>query len=270
MNYKFLLLLLVFSVWGSVYGQLIEDVNLEIVEEWSSESSSDLPLAKILSNYYQSNGGLASMDAVQSLRAIGKITLGETEYKIKIYKKNSSKTRVALTNLNTKETIILGYNGELAWRVLPNQQIKDAQLISQEKIENLINNAPIFSHLYNFRNTNIALELSGRKLISGLRCYEIKASFENKFDKYYYIDANSYEIKLIRKIEYKDKLKHVTDTILSDTRKNDKFTIAYNSIVKVNGIVKSIFKLDTIEFGVGIFENYFDFPGKRSALNKKI
>ncbi len=220
-------------------------------------------LSDILTRYYKTQGGLAAMNELQSVRIKGSIKIKNSEFDLTIFKRAPDLIRLSMTDKSDNSTTVVCYNGEVVWKLLPGQEMEQAIIVPMDEALNIISNAPIFNHLHNYTEKGINLEYLGEKLVAAIPCFEIKATGKKFPEIRYYIDTETYDIRQIKTFEIIDGKELITESILGDIRKINSFTVAFKMTNKLNGELDTITKLNEVKYSVGIFENYFDYPGLR-------
>ena len=156
---------------------------------------------------------------------------------------------------------ITAYDGKTGWRISPFSGRRDPELLSEDDLKGVIEDADIEGQLVDYKQKGYQAELMGHDAVKGTDCYKIKLTLKNRDLRYYYLDADSFlELKIETQRLIRGAVQY-RDTILGD-------------YVQVNGLYFP-FALDTgekgdpnrakiavekIEVNIPVPDNLFSFP----------
>jgi outer membrane lipoprotein-sorting protein len=144
----------------------------------------------IIAKNIQARGGMEKLKSVETLRTISSYRFGRGTRVIYVQEnKRPNKIR--------EETIVQGtarveaYDGKTGWHVSPFQGRKDPELLSEDDLKPLLEDADIDGQLIDYKQKGYAAELLGHDSVEGTDCYKIKLTMTNGTVLYYYLDADS-------------------------------------------------------------------------------
>jgi hypothetical protein len=161
-----------------------------------------LPLAtraqtvdEIIAKNIQAHGGTEKLKSVQTIRTAGKFSAGS--FRAAFAQENKRPERVR------EETIIQGlaqvqaYDGKTGWQINPFGGRKDAELLSEDDLKSLMEDADIDGQLVNYKEKGHKAELIGHDSVEGTDCYKVRLALKDGTVRYYYLDTDSFlELKV--------------------------------------------------------------------------
>jgi len=150
---------------------------------------------EIIAKNIQAHGGLEKLKLVKSIRNTAEFTEGSFRAKVVQDIKRPGKVR--------EEFVIQGmvqvraYDGKDGWQINPFQGRRDAEMLSQDDMKDLVIDADIDGSLIDYKEKGSKAELMGHDSVEGTDCYKIKLTLKNGDIRTYYLDTDSYlELKL--------------------------------------------------------------------------
>lgn len=259
-----ILIVVILNMTNSQYGnEEIAEFKLES-EEWVRSSSVGLSLDQLLSYYHDSIGGIGHMETLQSIKATGKLVKGDgSTFNIIVFKKKPNSVRLKITPEGSTDNMIIAYNGKLAWQVPLGESIKNARYLSNNDSEILIRDSMIFPYIFNYRDKGVKLTYLGMVRLSSLTCYKIKAILKDNSEIFYYLDGEKFNLRITAYKNIVDGVEQITENVFSNIKKSGNFSVSYKTVTKINGEVFSTLKIDDYKYDIGVFDSFFNFPGKR-------
>ena len=150
---------------------------------------------EIIAKYIQAHGGMDKLSAVQTRRQTSKILLGS--FKADVLEINKRPDKVREEAILQGMAQVTAYDGKVGWRVNPFSGRREAELVSEDEMKELVVSADMDGPLVNYRQKGHKAELLGHDSVEGTDCYKIKLTLKNGDIRTYYLDTDSYlELKL--------------------------------------------------------------------------
>lgn len=150
----------------------------------------------ILGRYYNDGlGGPEKWKRIESLHLTGTLTLESGKFDFNAYQKKPNLVKMALRQPPNPESMVLGYDGEIAWQQLSRGAAPEPMTESE---------ARRFAHSSRFRNHLLHPFAEGKTIryidtvpVEGTICHQIRVNLDTDFQVDYFIDIRSYlEIKI--------------------------------------------------------------------------
>jgi len=214
-------------------------------------------LGKILNRHYnQGLGGPENWEKIESLRVTGSLYVGDRELEMAAYQKKPNLIKMTLVSKNG--SLILGYDGEQAWRHLPNTKDESAApMVSEE--------ARRFVHVSSFGNFLLYPYRLGKTIsfidtvpLNGNICHQIRVTLETDFQIDYYIDIRTYlETKVVN---FDIENQRTNSIIFSDYRWEAGMPVAQKVVNYENGQVVSQIDIEEVQVNTGVMPWMFKIP----------
>ncbi len=146
---------------------------------------------EIIARYLKAVGGADRMQAVRSLRRVGKYE-GEGGFEATLVQENMRPGSVREEFTLQGMTAINAWDGKAGWKIDPFQGKKDAESLSDEEMRSLLLDADFDEPLVNYREKGNSVQFAGTDQIEGTDVYRIKVTLKNGDSRTYYLDADSY------------------------------------------------------------------------------
>jgi hypothetical protein len=150
---------------------------------------------EIIGRNIQARGGLERLRSLQTLRQTAKYTQGGFQATVVLENKrpNSYRQEFIVQGMSN----ITAYDGKTGWHISPFSGRKDPELLSEDDLKGVIEDADIEGQLVDYKQKGHRAELSGHDAVEGTDCYKIKLTLKNGDLRYYYLDADSFlELKI--------------------------------------------------------------------------
>lgn len=173
---------------------------------------------EIVGKYVQNIGGMERLQAVRTLRTTGKLIGGFEAVVVSEHKRpglvRNDLTIQGLTRINA-------FDGKTGWKVNPFGGKKDAELMGEEELKQMVEDADIDGPLVNYAAKGNKVEFVGKEDYEGSDVYKLKVTLANGTVKYYFLDTEYYvPIKLETK-QINRGTEFETETIFGDYKKVD-------------------------------------------------
>jgi outer membrane lipoprotein-sorting protein len=150
---------------------------------------------EIIARNIQARGGLEKLRSLQTLRQTAKYTQGNLQATVVLENKrpNCFREEFMLQGL----TDVTAYDGKSGWHINPFSGRKDPELLSEDDLKGVIEDADIEGQLVDYKQKGHRADLVGHDAVEGTDCYKVKLTLKNGDVRYYYLDADSFlELKI--------------------------------------------------------------------------
>ena len=152
-----------------------------------SAQSADSLIAK----YIQASGGLARIQALQSLRRTGKYT-GGGGFEAVVVQENKRPNSVREEFSIQGMTGINAYDGHTGWKIEPWQGKRDPEALGEEEMHGILDDADFDGPLVNYQAKGNKVEYQGIAQIEGSDVYKLTVTRPNGDVSFYYLDIEYY------------------------------------------------------------------------------
>ncbi|MDP4610200.1 MAG: hypothetical protein NWT02_03335 [Opitutales bacterium] len=227
-----------------------------------ANASEDISIDEIMRRHVETMGGLYNWNQVQSIRLAGTIERDGKTADIVIIKKRPNQIRATITlpipgREDEEFQIIRTHDGKTAWtatRLAGAAEIKKEEL-PEDAANELLADAGVLPLLIKIWREGAKLELLSPQRINGVTHFRIRATDKALHCDYtFYVSSDSF---LVTQYDSIDPQHRITQTTL------DHYSVAQNVLIPKLSIIqaaqsgKSVMTTNSIEVGVGIYEEYF-------------
>jgi outer membrane lipoprotein-sorting protein len=146
---------------------------------------------EVLAKYYEAQGGVAKLKALESVRITGTMGIGPgMEAPFVMERKRPGKRRIEFTVQGM--TGIQAFDGEKAWSVMPFMGKKDPEAASEEDTKLQQEDADFDGPLLDWKAKGHTVELAGKEPVEGADAFKLKVTKKNGNVEYHYLDAETY------------------------------------------------------------------------------
>ena len=143
----------------------------------------------------EAKGGLAKIKAITSIRMIGRFQQGDFSATVGQEAKAPNLLRETFTIQNM--TQIQAYDGSVGWQISPFQGRKDPELLGEDDVRDLVEQADFYGPLIDYRQKGHTIEYAGRIVVDGDDVYRLKVTLKNGDIYFYDLDPDTYlEIRI--------------------------------------------------------------------------
>jgi outer membrane lipoprotein-sorting protein len=154
---------------------------------------------EIVAKYIKTIGGAEKIEAIKTLRRTGKFTGGGGFEAVVIHeKKRPEMARQEFTIQGM--TGVTAYDGKTGWKIEPWQGKKDAELLGEDELKQVQEEADFDGPLVNHQQKGNKVEFVGAEPVEGTDAFKLKVTLKNGDVRYFYMDTDYY---VPIKIEYK-------------------------------------------------------------------
>ena len=143
----------------------------------------------------EAKGGVAKIKAIKSVRMTGRLQQGDFSARVGQEAKAPDLLRVTFTIQNM--TQVQAYDGSTAWQISPFNGRKDPELLGEDDMRDLVEQADFYGPLVDAREKGNTIEYVGHTIVDGDDAFRLKATLKNGDIFYYDLDPDTYlEIRI--------------------------------------------------------------------------
>lgn len=160
--------------------------------------------AELVAKNLEARGGVAQIKAIKTLRFTGKVQIDMPGAS---FVAQVSRVAMAPNLLRDSFTIqgmsqIEAYDGSSGWQISPFQGRKDPELLGEEELRDISEEADFYGPLVDYSSKDNRIEYMGHDTVDGDDAYRLKVTLANGDVIYYYLDPDTYLEIRTDKIEY--------------------------------------------------------------------
>ncbi len=145
---------------------------------------------ELVAKNLQARGGIEKIKAIKTLRMTGKLQQGS-------FTAEFSRTAMAPNLVRDAVTVqgmsqIQAYDGSTGWQISPFEGRKDAELLGEDDLRELIEEADFYGPLVDYKTKDNRVEYLGHDTVDGDDAYRLKVTLANGDIIYYYLDPDTY------------------------------------------------------------------------------
>src|SRR3712207_2212765 len=144
---------------------------------------------EIVEKFIKTVGGMEKIQAVKSLRRVGKFSGGggfEAQYVEENKRPNLVRQEFVIQGM----TGVYAYDGRDGWKVEPWSGKKDAEAVGEEDLKSLIEDSDIDGPLVNYRAKGVKVEYAGMDEVEGTDAHKLKVTLANGDVRFYFMDTD--------------------------------------------------------------------------------
>ncbi len=145
----------------------------------------------LVAKYIQASGGLAKIQALQSLRRTGRFT-GGGGFEAVVVQENKRPSSVREEFSIQGMTGINAYDGRDGWKIEPWNGKRDPEALGEEETHSILDDADFDGPLVNYQAKGNRVEFQGVEQIEGSDAYKLKVTRPNGDVSFYYLDTEYY------------------------------------------------------------------------------
>ncbi len=215
----------------------------------------------IVAKWVQARGGMDKLKSVQTQRITLKLRGGMFEATIVQINKRPDKMRQEF--ILQGMAMVQSYDGKTGWQLNPFEGRRDAELLSEDDMKGLVEEADIDGPLVDYAGKGHKAELVGHDDVEGTDCYKIKLTLKNGDIRTIYLDTDSLmEIKMESQTMIRGAMQE-GETYFGDYEKVDGIyePFAIESGQKGNPDRQKL-TVEKVEFNVPLDDSMFAMPVK--------
>ena len=215
---------------------------------------------ELVAKNLQAKGGVEKIKAVNTVKMSGKAYVGiNADFSQENKRMNMIRQGFSLQGMTQTEA----YDGSMGWKIDPFGGRKDAEMLGEDEMRDLVDNADIDGPLVDYQSKGSKLEYIGHDVVDGDDAYKLKVTLKNGDVMYYYLDPDTYlEIKRVTQ-----------EFIRGSVRETEELFGSYKQVAGVyypysvelstkggGGPDHARITFDTIEVNEPIEDSYFKMP----------
>jgi outer membrane lipoprotein-sorting protein len=215
---------------------------------------------ELIAKNIQAKGGLEKIKAIQTLRMKGRLNQGGFTAVVGQELKRPAMLRSTFTVQGM--TAIQAYDGQTGWQISPFQGRKDPELLGEDDLRDLVEDADMDGPLVDYKEKGHTVEYLGRDTVDGDDVYRLKCTLKNGDIVYYYLDPDSsLEIRTERQQFIRGAVRErQTDLGSYKPVAGVMFPYSIESGPKNNPSVRAKVTIESIETNVPIDDSAFKMP----------
>jgi hypothetical protein len=145
---------------------------------------------ELVAKNMQAHGGIEKIKALRSLRMTGTLQTGNLRMQLTRDTEAPNLLRQAVTMQGM--TMIKAYDGATGWQISPFGGRKDPELLGQDELRRLVEDADFFGPLVDYQGKGNTVEYIGHDTVDGDDAYRMKVTLKNGDIVYYYLDPETW------------------------------------------------------------------------------
>jgi hypothetical protein len=145
----------------------------------------------IIDRYIKRVGGSETIQAITTLRRIGKFTRDDGLEAI-VVQESTRPNKVRQEFSIQGMTAVNAYDGANGWKIDPFEGKKDPESLSEEEMRSIVEDSDFDEPLINYRQKGNKVEFVGMDQVEGTDVYKLKVTLKSGDTRYYYMDTDSY------------------------------------------------------------------------------
>ncbi|SRR6266540_866959 len=138
----------------------------------------------------EAKGGLAKIKAIKTMRMTGRLQQGDFTAVVGQEGKAPDLLRVTFTIQGM--TQVQAYDGKVGWQISPFSGRKDPELLGEDDMRDLVEQADFYGPLIDHKEKGHAIEYLGHEIVDGDDVYRLKVTLKNGDILYYDLDPDTY------------------------------------------------------------------------------
>ena len=145
----------------------------------------------LVAKYIHASGGLARIQALQTLRRTGKFN-GGGGFEAVVVQENKRPSSVREEFSIQGMTGINAYDGHNGWKIEPWNGKRDPEALGEEEMHGILDDADFDGALVNYQAKGNRVEYQGLEQIEGSDAYKLKVTRPNGDVSFFYLDTEYY------------------------------------------------------------------------------
>jgi hypothetical protein len=138
----------------------------------------------------QARGGIEKIKAIATLRMTGRLQAGSLAIQFSRIAMAPNLVRDAATIQGM--TQIQAYDGSAGWQISPFEGRKDAELLGEDDLRELVEEADFYGPLVDYKKKDNRIEYLDHDTVDGDDAYRLKVTLANGDIIYYFLDPDTY------------------------------------------------------------------------------
>jgi outer membrane lipoprotein-sorting protein len=218
---------------------------------------------EIVQKFIKTVGGMEKIQAVKSLRRVGKYS-GGGGFEAQYVEENKRPNLVRQEFIIQGMTGVYAYDGRDGWKIEPWNGKKDAESVGEEDLKTLIEDSDLDGPLVNYKQKGVKVEYVGMDEVEGTDAHKLKVTLANGDVRFYFMDTD-YFVPI--KIETKRMVRGAEreyETILGDYKEVGGWYLPFSVESGVKGSPnRQKITYEKIEANVALDDSRFTRPAAR-------
>jgi hypothetical protein len=211
------------------------------------------------------HGGVDKIKSVKSFRMTGKMQVGS--FTAQIGREGLAPNMLRQTFTVQGMTEIDAYDGATGWKISPFEGRKDPELIGEDDLRELMEDADFYGPLVDYQQKGNKVEYLGHDTVDGDDALKLKVTLKNGDLAYYYLDPETF---LEIRTEF---VRYIRGSVQEDFRESGSykqidgvyFPFAYESGSKQNPGNTTKLTIDKIEVNIPLEKSHFQMPDSKGG-----
>jgi hypothetical protein len=211
------------------------------------------------------HGGVDKIKSVKSFRMTGKMQVGS--FTAQIGREGLAPNMLRQTFTVQGMTEIDAYDGATGWKISPFEGRKDPELIGEDDLRELMEDADFYGPLVDYQQKGNKVEYLGHDTVDGDDALKLKITLKNGDLAYYYLDPETF---LEIRTEF---VRYIRGSVQEDFRESGSykqidgvyFPFAYESGSKQNPGNTTKLTIDKIEVNIPLEKSHFQMPDSKGG-----
>jgi len=145
---------------------------------------------ELVNKNLMAHGGMEKLKALHSLRMTGKMQQGSFAIQVSLDTMAPDFVRQSFTIMGM--TGVMAYDGASGWRIMPFAGRKDPEMLGEDDLRGLQDEADFYGHLADYKEKGNTIEYLGHDTVDGDDAYRLKVTLKNGDIVYYYLDPETF------------------------------------------------------------------------------
>jgi outer membrane lipoprotein-sorting protein len=220
-------------------------------------------LDEIIKNNLEAKGGIEKINAFKTGKMTGKMMMQTFEMPYTMWFKKPNQVKMEMVFQGA--TMIMAYDGNIAWQISPFTGSTDAQEVTGDQADQVKDSAEMMDEPFiDYEKKGYKIELMGKEDLEGTQVFKLRLTRKDGQVTDYFIDAENFiELKTSTTKKQQDGTEIKIDTILGDYKPVAGVMMPYSLSFSFNRMSMNI-TLDAVEPNVELAEDFFSMPPKKT------
>jgi len=237
-------------------------LGLAVAQIGSMVAASAQTADELIAKNIEARGGLEKIQAIQSMRLTGTLSVGDAAMPSLLEVKRPNKTRLEFTF--NGQTAVQAYDGTRAWAVVPFAGRAEPEQMSAEDSKDMELQADMDGPLVNYRAKGHRVELMGLEKIADHDAWRLKVTLRNGDVRDVFLDLKTHlQIATVAHRMVQGKPAEIESKV-GDYREVGGVLLPYSFETTARGVPqKQSVRFDKIELNVSIEDSRFRMPAAK-------
>jgi len=212
---------------------------------------------EIIQKYATAVGGLATFNAIKTMKMTGTVTTQGMDLPLTIQVINGRATRNDVDVMG--QSVTNSYKDGKGWKINPYAGAPTATDMTNEELADFKTQSSLANNLLDYKARGHKVELLGQEDVEGIKTYKIKLTTkeDGKLTTYFINSADNMLVKSVSSRNLQGQEVQV-ENIYSNIKEFNGLKLALTRTQKIDGQVFQEIKINTVEVNVPIDEKVFD------------